>query len=58
MIDIVLEEAEKLNQKVVPIVRGGGSDANYLSANGTPSICGMALLRRPFTLPTKKSTYR
>lgn len=41
MIDIVLEEAEKLNQKVVPIVRGGGSDANYLSANGTPSICGM-----------------
>ena len=41
IVDIVLEEAQRLNQNVVPIARGGGSDANYISAAGTPSICGM-----------------
>jgi glutamate carboxypeptidase len=37
----VLEEAKRLNQNVVAIARGGGSDANHTSAAGTPSICGM-----------------
>jgi len=41
LVDIVLEEAKRLGHNVVPIVRGGGSDANYISASGTPSICGM-----------------
>lgn len=41
MIDIVLKQAALLNHNVVPIARGGGSDANYLSASGTPAICGM-----------------
>ncbi|PJF27855.1 MAG: hypothetical protein CUN53_02505 [Phototrophicales bacterium] len=41
MIDIVLEQAALLNHNVVPIARGGGSDANYISASGTPAICGM-----------------
>ena len=41
VIDLVLEEAKRLNQNVVPIARGGGSDANHTSAGGTPSICGM-----------------
>jgi glutamate carboxypeptidase len=41
MVDIVLEEAQRLGHNVVPIARGGGSDANYVSAGGTPSICGM-----------------
>ena len=41
LVDIVLEEAERLGQNVVPIARGGGSDANFVSASGTPSICGM-----------------
>jgi glutamate carboxypeptidase len=41
MIDIVLEQARLLNHSVVPIARGGGSDANYVSASGTPAICGM-----------------
>jgi glutamate carboxypeptidase len=41
MIDIVLEEAEQLGHNVVPIARGGGSDANYICASGVPSICGM-----------------
>lgn len=41
MVDIVLKEAERLGQNVVPIARGGGSDANFVSATGTPSICGM-----------------
>jgi glutamate carboxypeptidase len=41
LINLVLEEAKRLNQNVVPIARGGGSDANHTSAAGTPSICGM-----------------
>ena len=41
MVDIVLDEAKRLGQPVVPIARGGGSDANYVSMSGTPSICGM-----------------
>jgi glutamate carboxypeptidase len=41
LVDIVLEEAKRLGHNVVPIARAGGSDANYVSATGTPSICGM-----------------
>jgi glutamate carboxypeptidase len=41
MVAIVLEEAERLGQPVVAIARGGGSDANYVSRAGVPSICGM-----------------
>lgn len=41
MVGIVLDEAKRLGQSVVPIARGGGSDANYVSMSGTPSICGM-----------------
>jgi len=41
LVDIVLEEAERLKQNVVPIARGGGSDANFVSASGTAAICGM-----------------
>ena len=41
IVDIVLEEATRLGHNVVPIRRGGGSDANYISAGGTSSICGM-----------------
>ncbi|MEL6309992.1 MAG: M20/M25/M40 family metallo-hydrolase, partial [Chloroflexota bacterium] len=41
LIDTVLAESERLGQNVVPIARGGGSDANFTSAAGTPSICGM-----------------
>lgn len=39
--DIVLEEAAHLKHNVVPLVRGGGSDANFISATGIPTICGM-----------------
>jgi glutamate carboxypeptidase len=41
LINLVLAEAQRLKQNVVPIARGGGSDANHTSAAGTPSICGM-----------------
>ena len=41
LVQIVLDNAEKLGHNVVPIVRGGGSDANFISATGTPTICGM-----------------
>jgi glutamate carboxypeptidase len=41
LINLVLEEAKRLQQNVVAIARGGGSDANHTSAAGTPSICGM-----------------
>ncbi len=41
LVNTVLGEAGRLRHNVVPIVRGGGSDANYTSAAGTPSICGM-----------------
>ena len=41
MVAIVLDEAKRLRQAVVPIARGGGSDANYVSMAGVPSICGM-----------------
>jgi len=41
MIDIVLEEAQKLGQPVQAINRGGGSDANWISSSGVPTICGM-----------------
>jgi glutamate carboxypeptidase len=43
LIDIVIEEAKRLGQNCVPIARGGGSDANHVSASGTPSICGMGV---------------
>jgi len=43
LIDIVIGEAQRLGQNVVPIARGGGSDANHVSASGTPSICGMGV---------------
>lgn len=43
LIDIVIEESTRLNQNVVPIARGGGSDANWTSYGGTPSICGMGV---------------
>lgn len=38
---IVLAQAQHLGHNVLPIVRGGGSDANFISATGTPTICGM-----------------
>jgi glutamate carboxypeptidase len=41
LIDMVLAESERLGQNVVAIARGGGSDANFVSAAATPSICGM-----------------
>jgi glutamate carboxypeptidase len=41
VVEIVLEEARRLGQNLVAIARGGGSDANFTSAAGTPSICGM-----------------
>jgi len=41
MVEIVLEEAKNLGHNVVAIARGGGSDANFTSSCGTPSICGM-----------------
>lgn len=41
LIDLVLEESKRLGQNVVPIARGGGSDANFVSASNTASICGM-----------------
>lgn len=41
LVDLVLQEAQRLNQNVVPIARGGGSDANFVSGSGTPAICGM-----------------
>lgn len=41
MVNIVLEEAKRLEHNVLAIARGGGSDANFTSASGTPSICGM-----------------
>lgn len=41
LVDIVLEEAKSLEQPVVAIARGGGSDANHVSGSGVPSICGM-----------------
>ena len=41
VIDVVIAEAQRLEQNVVPIARGGGSDANFTSASDTPSICGM-----------------
>jgi glutamate carboxypeptidase len=41
LVDAVLEQAKRLGHNVVPIARGGGSDANFTSKSGTPSICGM-----------------
>jgi len=41
LVNMVLEQAERLGQNVVPIARGGGSDANFVSSSGTPTICGM-----------------
>lgn len=41
LIDIVLGESQRLEQNVVAIARGGGSDANWTSSSGTASICGM-----------------
>ncbi len=41
LVNIVLDEAIRLRQPVVAIVRGGGSDVNHFSASGIPCICGM-----------------
>ncbi|HLA43635.1 MAG TPA: M20/M25/M40 family metallo-hydrolase [Aggregatilineales bacterium] len=41
LLDTVLQEAARLGQVIVPIVRGGGSDANWISGSGIPVICGM-----------------
>lgn len=41
LVDIVLGESQRLQQNVVAIARGGGSDCNFISASGTPAICGM-----------------
>lgn len=41
LVDVVMAESERLALNNVPIARGGGSDANFISASGTPSICGM-----------------
>jgi len=41
LVDTVLEQAERLGHNVVPIARGGGSDANFISGSGVPTICGM-----------------
>ncbi len=41
LVEAVLAEAEALQLDVVPIARGGGSDANYVSGGGIPAICGM-----------------
>lgn len=41
LIDLVLREAERLALPMKAITRGGGSDANYTSRAGVPSICGM-----------------
>jgi glutamate carboxypeptidase len=41
LVDTVLAEAKRLSQNVTPIARGGGSDANFVNAAGTPAICGM-----------------
>ncbi len=43
LIDVVIAQADSLGQNVVPIARGGGSDANHTSAGGVPSICGMGV---------------
>lgn len=43
VVDIVIAEAQRLEQNVVPIARGGGSDCNWISSSGTPSICGMGV---------------
>lgn len=41
LVELVLANAKILQQNVVPIVRGGGSDANFISSTGIPTICGM-----------------
>lgn len=43
LVDAVLEQAERLGHNVVAIARGGGSDANFVSGSGTPTICGMGV---------------
>lgn len=45
IVEVVLAEAQQLGHPVVPIARGGGSDANFTSSAGTPSICGMGARR-------------
>ncbi len=54
LIDIVLENAAALQQNVVPIVRGGGSDANFISSTGTPTICGMGAPAQGIHTPHEK----
>ena len=41
LVDLVLQEGQRLGHNLLPIARGGGSDANYTSGAGVPSICGM-----------------
>lgn len=41
LVDLVMREADRLGLNMIPIARGGGSDANYVSGSGVPSICGM-----------------
>ncbi len=54
LVDIVLQEAEKLGHDVVPIARGGGSDANHVSGSGVPSICGMGAPSQHIHTPHEK----
>lgn len=57
LIDIVIEESNRLQQNVVPIARGGGSDANWTSYAGTPSICGMGVPAQGIHTDSEKIYY-
>ena len=57
IIDIVIEESTRLEQNVVPIARGGGSDANWTSYSGTPSICGMGVPAQGIHTDSEKIYY-
>lgn len=43
LIEIVEQEAARLGHNAIAVQRGGGSDANYTSGSGIPSICGMGV---------------
>lgn len=54
LLDVVMAESERLGQNVLPIPRGGGSDANNTSAGGVPSICGMGAPAEGIHTPEEK----
>lgn len=54
LVNIVLEEAQRLGQPVVAIARGGGSDVNHFSASGIPCICGMGAPSEDIHTPQEK----